>query len=124
MSEDSNPKPGHAAGDQRQFQLRVNEQDMARQYANAFRVNTTTDEVLIDLGFNMVSVNRQPNQPADAPAGVVQLDWQHRAIVNYRTAKGLAIELGRIVRAYEERFGEIKPPAQNPGSPGSPEQAS
>ncbi len=119
MSEGNKPQQ---AGDQRQFQLKVNEQNMATHYANAFRVNTTTDEVMIDLGFNMVQMNRQAGNDPKAPAGVVQLDWQHRAIVNYRTAKGLAIELGRIIRAYEERFGEIKPPAQ--GGQTGPEQAS
>ncbi len=94
-----------------QFGLRVNDADMQTHYANAFRVHTTADEVMVDLGFNMVTVNRAPNPDAKGPAGTVQLDWSQRSVLNYRTAKGLAIELGRIIRAYEDRFGEIKPPA-------------
>jgi hypothetical protein len=108
-----NDQPNQAGGDARQLQLRVNEQNMSRDYSNTFRVNTTTDEVTVDLGFNMVTMNRQPNQDDKAPAGVVQLDWHHRSILNYRTAKGLALELGRVIRAYEDRFGEIKPLSQN-----------
>lgn len=108
---DSPAAAATGGGGGRQFGLRVNEAEMQTHYANAFRVHTTTDEVLVDLGFNMVTVNRQPNPDPKAPAGTVQLDWSQRAIVNYRTAKGLAIELGRVIRAYEDRFGEIKPPA-------------
>ncbi len=118
MSE-ADPNATNAQSGQRQFGLRVNEDKMQTHYANAFRVHTTTDEVMLDLGFNMVQVNRQPQADPKAPAGMVQINWDQRAVVNYRTAKGIAIELGRIIRAYEERFGEIQMPQNQQAAPGA-----
>ena len=101
----------------RQLGVRINEDELHSEYANAFRSFTTTDEVLLDFGFNLVTLNRQQNQAADAPAGTLQLDWKQRVVMNYRTAKGLAVELGKIITAYEQQFGEIKQPQQNkPGA--------
>ena len=129
MSDDQanppNPPADPAAqpGDpqKRPFGLRVKEDGMQTQYANAFRTHTTTDEVLVDFGFNLVTLNRAAGEDGKTPAGTLQLDWQQRVILNYRTAKGLTVELSKIIRAYEERFGEIKPPQQGPGSaPGQP----
>ena len=97
---------------QRKLGVKVNEADLKTQYANAFRSFTTTDEVLLDFGFNLVTMNRQPNAAADSPAGMLQLDWQHRVVLNYRTAKNLAVELGKIITAYEKQFGEIKQPGK------------
>ena len=103
---------GTADAQQRKLGVKVNEADLKSQYANAFRSFTTTDEVLLDFGFNLVTMNRQPNPAAEAPAGLLQLDWQHRVVLNYRTAKNLAVELGKIITAYEKQFGEIKQPGQ------------
>ncbi|NJL30479.1 MAG: hypothetical protein HC898_01970 [Phycisphaerales bacterium] len=38
----------------------------------------------------------------------MMLQLQNRTIMNFATAKRLAITLGQVIRAHEERFGEIK----------------
>ncbi len=103
MSEQNDPN-------RRQIGLRVNDTKMTTGYSNAFRTHAAADEVLVDFGFNLVQMNPNPGNQPDAQAGQMQLEWQHRAVLNYRTAKNLAVELGRVIQAYEKQFGEIKPP--------------
>ena len=121
MADDTTPAPstpaatdtnGATADGKRQLGVRINEDELHSEYANAFRSFTTTDEVLLDFGFNLVTLNRQQNSDPKSPAGTLQLDWKQRVVMNYRTAKGLAVELGKIITAYEQQFGEIKQPQQ------------
>jgi hypothetical protein len=94
----------------RQIGVRVNEQKLETHYANAFRTHAASDEVLIDFGFNLVQqVQPQADKP-DAPTAQMNLDWNNRIVMSYRSAKNLAVQLGQLIRAYEDRFGEIKPP--------------
>ena len=52
----------------------------------------------------------EPGQPADTaqPAGEIQFQITERLIMNYYTAKRLAITLSQIIRRYEDRFGDLK----------------
>lgn len=106
MNDSNNP----AGTSRRQMNVRVNDQKMTTEYSNAFRTHAAADEVLIDFGFNLVQMNPNAQNQPEAPAGQMQLDWQHRIVLSYRTAKNLAVELGRVIQAYEKQFGEIKPP--------------
>lgn len=92
-----------AAPQQAQIRLNVQDGDMETSYANAFRTNATVEEVLVDFGVNTVT---QPATPGGT--GEIRYDADHRAILNYFTAKRLAITLGQIVQRHEQQFGELK----------------
>lgn len=90
----------------KQVRLRVDHTGMNTTYANAFKTNATSEEVIIDLGLNMVVPNPQ-GQSGDI-AGDILFQVNNRLILNYFTAKRLALSLGQLVRGYEEKFGELK----------------
>ncbi|MEX2214148.1 MAG: DUF3467 domain-containing protein [Phycisphaeraceae bacterium] len=96
------------AGNQ-QVRLRIDQRNMNVSYTNAFRTNATADEVIIDLGLNQVIPSNPgaDGKPAEVSAEIL-FDINQRVILNYFTAKRLAITLGQIVRKHEERFGELK----------------
>ena len=88
---------------QRQVRLRVNEQDMQTTYANAFRTNGTAEEVLLDFGLNLVN---PPAKEGDQPEIVFQIN--QRVILNYFSAKRMAITLSQLIRRHEDQFGELE----------------
>ncbi len=90
----------------KQVRLRVDQSNMSSSYANAFKTNATSEEVIVDFGLNMVVPNPQA-QSSDV-AGDILFQVNDRLILNYYTAKRLALSLGQIVRGYEEKFGELK----------------
>jgi hypothetical protein len=88
---------------QRQVRIGIDEHDMTSVYANAFRTNGTAEEVMLDFGLNLVNpAQGQENRP-DLVFQVSQ-----RMILNYYTAKRLAITLGQLIRRHEEQFGELE----------------
>lgn len=88
---------------QRQVRLRVDERNMTTSYANAFRTNGTADEVMLDFGLNLVN-------PAVQQQGQPEILFQvnDRVIMNYYSAKRLAITLSQLIRRHEEQFGELE----------------
>jgi hypothetical protein len=86
-----------------EMRLRLDERELRASYANAFRTNTTGEEVMLDFGVNLVntlvSQDRQPEM-------VFQVG--ERIILNYFTAKRLALALGHVIRHHEEQFGELE----------------
>lgn len=93
-----------------QVRLRIDQRNMGTTYANAFRTNATADEVILDLGLNQVvpATPGADGKPQGDVAAEMLFDINNRVILNYFTAKRLAITLGQIVRKHEERFGELK----------------
>jgi len=91
----------------KQVRLRVDQTGMSTNYANAFKANATSEEIIIDLGLNMVVSNPQTKQEGEV-VGDILFQVNNRLILNYYTAKRLALSLGQIVRGYEEKFGELK----------------
>ncbi|MAE63851.1 MAG: hypothetical protein CMJ18_06220 [Phycisphaeraceae bacterium] len=94
---------------QQQIRLRIDQKSMSTTYANAFRSSTTAEEVMLDFGLNQVIQARpageaQPNEPV----GEILFDINNRIVLNYYTAKRLAITIGQIIRRYEDQFGELK----------------
>ena len=83
---------------------------MSTNYANAFRTGTTAEEIMLDFGLNQVTQARAADQQgqADQPAGEILFDVSNRIVLNYFTAKRLAITLGQLIRRYEDQFGELK----------------
>lgn len=88
---------------QRQVRLRIDERTMGTSYANAFRANGTAEEVMLDFGLNLVNP-----VPQEQGQGEIVFQVNDRVILNYYSAKRLAITLGQIIRRHEEQFGELQ----------------
>jgi len=87
----------------RQVRLQIDERNMQGCYANAFRSNSTAEEVILDFGLNAVS-------PAASQEGTPEIIFRidQRVVMNYFSAKRLAIRLSQIIRRHEEQFGELE----------------
>ncbi len=94
---------------QQQVRLRIDQAKMTTSYANAFRTSATAEEIMVDFGLNQVTQTRTGDQgnPGD-PVGEILFQVNDRIVLNYYTAKRLAITLGQIIRRYEDQFGELK----------------
>lgn len=88
---------------QQQVRLRIDERDMKCCYANAFRTNGTAEEVMLDFGLNLIA-------PAAAEQEQPEIVFQvnERIVLNYYSAKRLAITLSQLIRRHEEQFGELE----------------
>ncbi len=82
-------------------QVLLDERELRTLYTNAYRIHTSAEEVIIDLGFNMPNPNPQ--------GGQAQLLFKvtDRAVMSYTNAKRLAMSLSQLVKRYEQQFGEI-----------------
>ncbi len=91
----------------RQVRVRINDRDAKTVYVNAFRSNASVDEVILDLGLNVTV----PTGGAGEDEGVsseVRFDITDRVVMNFYTAKRMALLLGNLVRQHEQQFGELK----------------
>ncbi len=102
MSQDPTPETITGQDPNQQVQVLLDERELKSMYANAYRIHTSAEEVIIDLGFNMPNPN--PQNP-----GQQQLLFKvtDRVIISYTNAKRLAISLTQLVKRYEQQFGEI-----------------
>lgn len=96
--------------EQRQIQLRIDESKMSSTYSNTIRTSTTQDEVVLDFGMNL------PMQGQDQKP-ILVFNVGSRVILNWPSAKRLAISLGQVIRQFEERNGEIQLQRQAPPPP-------
>ncbi|HUS47959.1 MAG TPA: DUF3467 domain-containing protein [Phycisphaerae bacterium] len=88
---------------QRQVRMRIDEHEMQACYANAFRTNGTAEEVMLDFGLNLLMpASGQEQQPE------ILFQVKERVILNYYSAKRLAITLSQLIRRHEEQFGELE----------------
>jgi hypothetical protein len=105
MSEQSIEQPQGGDPNQ-QVQVMLDERELKSMYANAYRIHTSAEEVIIDLGFNMPNPN-----PQQGPGGQVTpsllFKVTDRVIISYTNAKRLAISLTQLVKRFEQQFGEI-----------------
>ena len=88
----------------RQVKVGVDERNMDMTYANGFRTNGTAEEVMIDFGLNLVNPGRQ--QDEKQPDIIFKV--KERVIMNYYSAKRLAITLSQLIHRHEEQFGELE----------------
>ena len=103
---------------QKQVRLRIDERNMRTSYANAFRTNGTAEEVMLDFGLNLVSPatqqqaagKQQQQQPVGQQQQQPEIIFQvsDRVILNYYSAKRLAITLSQLIRRHEDQFGELE----------------
>ena len=88
---------------QPQVRVRIDERNMSTSYANAFRTNGTAEEVMVDFGLNLVS---PPSKEGDQAEIIFKVN--DRVILNYYSAKRLALTLSQLLRRHEEQFGELE----------------
>jgi len=88
---------------QQQVRVRFDEREMTTAYANAFRTQGMDDEVMLDFGINTIMpAAGQERQPE------ITFKLSNRIILNYYSAKRLAITLSQLIRRHEEQFGELE----------------
>jgi hypothetical protein len=87
---------------QQQVRLRLDERNMKSGYANAFRTNGTAEEVMLDFGVNLMAPAAQGQQPE------IVFQVNDRVIMNYYSAKRLAITLSQLITRHEQEFGELE----------------
>ena len=88
---------------QQEVRLHVDESKMTKTYANAFRTNGTAEEVMLDFGMNVL-------MPAPEEEGGTAILFQvdQRIVMNYYSAKRLAMALGQLIRQYEQDYGNLE----------------
>jgi hypothetical protein len=116
MNEQESATPGDGAspGAGRQVRLHIDDRNMTSAYANGFRTNVTAEEVIVDFGMNLAVPQRAREEQKEPVTGEMVFTIQNRVILNYYTAKRLAMSLGQVVRRHEEQFGalELNPAAR------------
>lgn len=96
-AQDSTPQP-----------LRVDERDIHATYANFVRVTGTPEELIVDFG-----LNKQVVGDAIDPINLTQ-----RLVLNFFTAKRLAVALQMAVQRHEAAFGHLETDVQKRLQPG------
>ncbi len=91
---------------QKIVRLRVNQSDMESTYANSFRPVASTEELMLDFGINQTYPVNDGKE--DGPSAEIVFNVSSRVIINFYTAKRLAMALGQLVNKYEADFGEIQ----------------
>ena len=110
MSETTTPPTGDAAN----IQVNLDERDLRTTFANAYRIHTTAEEVVLDLGFNMPNPHPNPNAAAGGSPQSLLFKVNDRIVMSYANTKRLAMSLGQLIKRYEQQFGELQ---INPGQP-------
>jgi len=102
-NEPNGDRPAGGEDGQQRISLHVDERGLRTNYSNAFRVHGNPEELIVDFGMNMV--NPAGDDSAQREIVFIATD---RVILNYYSAKRLAITLGQHVRQYEDEFGELE----------------
>ena len=84
-----------------QVQVFLDERELKTLYSNAYRIHTSAEEVVVDLGFNMPNPNPQGGSPQ------LLFKVTDRVIMTYANAKRLSMSLVQLIKRYEQQFGEI-----------------
>ena len=85
-----------------QIRLRMDQREMSTSYANMVATHSMPNEVLLDFGLNLLSAPAEDGQPE------MIFKVNDRIIMNYYSAKQLAITLSQVIRRHEEQFGELE----------------
>src|SRR4051794_1262565 len=100
MSEDATQPTTGGAADQN-VQVLLDERDLRTVYSNAYRIHTSAEEVVVDLGFNMPNPNPQGGNPS------LLFKVTDRVIMSYANAKRLTASMTQLIKRYEQQFGEV-----------------
>lgn len=88
---------------QQQIRLRMDQRDMSTSYANMVMTHSMPNEVLLDFGLNLIS---PPTQQQGQPEMIFKIN--DRIIMNYYSAKQLAITLSQLIQRHEAQFGQLE----------------
>lgn len=98
-------------------QILLDERRLETVYANGYRLHTSSEEVVADLGFNM------PNpSTSNAASADLLFDVRMRLVMSFATAKRFQDSLESIITRYEELYGPIRtdpPQARAATQPGA-----
>jgi Protein of unknown function (DUF3467) len=86
---------------QQNVQVLLDESALKTTYSNAYRLHQSMEEVIVDLGFNMVNPNPQTGQAQ------MLFKVTERVVMTYTNAKRLSMSLQQLIKRYEQQFGEI-----------------
>ena len=94
------PAPGAPAG-QQQIQVQVRDDKSHTTYANTVMVRPThtAEEIILEFGTAVPSPERQD---------LMTLEVGARIVVNYYSAKRLALQLSQVVQRFEQQFGPLE----------------
>jgi len=101
MAEDTTSTPDMGTQQPQGVQVLLDERELRSLYANAYRIHTSSEEVIIDLGFNM------PNPNQSGSGAQLLFKVTDRVILSYSNAKRLAMSLTQLIKRYEQQFGEL-----------------
>lgn len=96
MSEPQNPQ---GQPQPQQMQVHIREDKATTVYSNVCRVGATPEEIFVDFAINL--------QQQDAQ-GVAVMDVNTRVLMNFYSAKRLALALSQAVQRYEQTFGVLE----------------
>lgn len=88
---------------QQQIKVFFDEKNLRTSYANGFRPIVTAEEIILDFGLNRTRPQTRRNTPRE-----IVFQVNDRIVLNYYSAKRLAISLSQIIRRYEDEFGELQ----------------
>ncbi len=98
MTNGKSEKKSEASPAKAQPKVNWDDSDMQTTYANVVNAASTQEEVIVLFG---------TNQSWKGAEDQVDVHLSNRIILNPYAAKRLAILLGGVVAAYEERFGAL-----------------
>ena len=98
---DIKKKTSQANNEIKDIKLDIDDSNISTTYANAVRTNATAEELILEFG-----VNIPKQETPECNEVIFHLD--NRIIMNYYSAKRLALALGQHLRKYEEIYGNIE----------------
>jgi hypothetical protein len=102
-SEKTIEEQGRDQTGQKQIRVRIEEKNLQTNYVSGFRPTITAEEVILDFGLNLI----RPAGSKEEPYEVI-FQTSSRLIMNYFSAKRLALALAQIIRQYEQQFGQVE----------------
>ena len=97
--EQARDKAATATTNADQARLRWNTAQLKSSYCNVANATSTREEVVLNFGVN---------QNWDRMQQEFEIELQHRIILSPFAAKRLSDLLGKLVKEYETRYGELK----------------
>ncbi len=103
LSEETVENEEKAQTDQERVRVRIDETNLQMSYVSGFRPTMTAEELVLDIGVNQLRSSDDKEQPHE-----LVFQASNRLVMNYYSAKRMAISLAQIVRQFEQRFGQIE----------------
>ncbi len=103
LSEENAENMEKAQTDQERVRVRIDETNLKMSYVSGFRPTMTAEELVLDIGVNQLRSSDDGDQPNE-----LVFQASNRLVMNYYSAKRMAISLAQIVRQFEQRFGQIE----------------